>query len=268
MLTPQEVADHAFSKSAFGGYNMTMVDEFLDELTDDYTALYKENAALKAKMKVLVDKVEEYRATEDSMRKALLTAQNMASSMVSEAEEKKETMLADAEMEARARIGALRDEIVNEQKRLNAIKEQTREFVEKTRAICEDQIRQLEALPNLTPEELEQTTQQAKATQDAEADIAALSEKIVASYEREREADTTTVFPVAKPMEEQEAVREDATVMFPAAGSRKARRHHAQKAAEEPAGAKEENPFADTAKHSFKLADLKFGRNYRGEEDD
>ena len=56
MLTPQEVADHAFAKSAFGGYNMTMVDEFLDELTDDYTALYKENAALKAKMKVLVDK--------------------------------------------------------------------------------------------------------------------------------------------------------------------------------------------------------------------
>ena len=50
MLTPQEVADHAFSKSAFGGYNMTMVDEFLDELTDDYTALYKENAVLKAKM--------------------------------------------------------------------------------------------------------------------------------------------------------------------------------------------------------------------------
>lgn len=39
-----------------GGYNMAMVDEFLDELTDDYTALYKENAALKAKLKVLVER--------------------------------------------------------------------------------------------------------------------------------------------------------------------------------------------------------------------
>lgn len=75
MLTPQEVSGRAFSKAAFGGYNMAMVDEFLDELTDDYTSLYKENAALKAKLKVLVDKVEEYRATEDSMRAALLTAQ-------------------------------------------------------------------------------------------------------------------------------------------------------------------------------------------------
>ena len=78
MLTPQEVSTHSFSKASFGGYNMAMVDEFLDELTDDYTALYKENAALKAKLKVLVEKVEEYRSTEDAMRKTLLTAQKMA----------------------------------------------------------------------------------------------------------------------------------------------------------------------------------------------
>ena len=58
MLTPQEVSTHAFTKAVMGGYNMAMVDEFLDELTDDYTALYKENAALKAKLKVLVEKVQ------------------------------------------------------------------------------------------------------------------------------------------------------------------------------------------------------------------
>ena len=54
MLTPQEVSTHSFSKASFGGYNMAMVDEFLDELTDDYTALYKENAALKAKLLSLI----------------------------------------------------------------------------------------------------------------------------------------------------------------------------------------------------------------------
>ena len=89
MLTPQEVSEHAFAKAGFGGYNMAMVDEFLDQLTEDYTTLYKENAALKSKMKVLVDKVEEYRSTEDAMRKTLLTAQKMADDMVKEAEEKR-----------------------------------------------------------------------------------------------------------------------------------------------------------------------------------
>ena len=117
MLTPQEVSGRAFSKAAFGGYNMAMVDEFLDELTDDYTSLYKENAALKAKLKVLVDKVEEYRATEDSMRAALLPAQRMANTMVEEAEEKKKAVLAGAEDEARAKIGALQSDVELEQRR-------------------------------------------------------------------------------------------------------------------------------------------------------
>ena len=255
MLTPQEVAEHAFSKSAFGGYNMTMVDEFLDELTDDYTALYKENTALKAKMKVLVDKVEEYRATEDAMRRALLTAQNMASTMVSEAEEKKETLLADAEMEARAKIGALHDEIVLEQKRLNAIKAQTKEFVDKTRVICENQLRQLEILPDLTPEQVEQTTTEAREQRASADDVAALGDRIVASYEREREADAaaTTVFTPAKAERGDRDL--DATIMFPAADAKKP---------EEPS---ERSLFDDDATAPVKLADLKFGRNYTGEED-
>ena len=61
MFTPQEVSEKTFPKeSGFNnGYGMAAVDEFLDVLTEDYTALYKDNAALKAKLKVLVEKVEE-----------------------------------------------------------------------------------------------------------------------------------------------------------------------------------------------------------------
>ena len=234
MLTPQEVSERTFSKSAFGGYNMTMVDDFLDELTDDYTALYKENTTLKAKMKVLVDKVEEYRVTEDAMRRALLTAQNMASSMVSEAEEKKETLLADAEMEARAKIGALHDEIVAEQKRLNLLKAQTKAFADKARALCEDQLRQLRELPDMTPEQVEKTTAEVRLQQDTADDVAALSEKIVASFDGDAlpDRDDTILFPIAKP------------------------RH------DEPSGAEDRD-----ATRPIKLADLKFGRSSNGEDD-
>ena len=90
MMTPQEVASHAFAKATFGGYNMAMVDEFLDSLTADYTALYNDNAILKGKLKVLSDTIEEYRATDNAMRRTLLAAQQMAEAMVHEAEEKKE----------------------------------------------------------------------------------------------------------------------------------------------------------------------------------
>lgn len=248
MLTPQEVAEHAFSKSAFGGYNMSMVDEFLDELTDDYAALYKENAALKAKMKVLVEKVEEYRATEDAMRRALLTAQNMANSMVSEAEEKKETLIADAEMEARAKIGALHDEIVAEQKRLNLLKAQTRDFVESTRVICERQLRQLDLLPDLSPQQVEKTTAEAKSQSDAAADIAALSRKIVEAYPDSEPTGEFTPQSAAAPAAEDK----EATILFPNAKGKRAKEAEGAERADET--------------RRIRLADLKFGRNYTGED--
>ena len=118
MLTPQEVSTHAFAKAVMGGYNMAMVDEFLDELTDDYTALYKENAALKAKMKVLVEKVEEYRATEDSMRATLLTAQRMADSIVRDAEAKRDEILAKADTDAKEKTVQYQQELIVAQERL------------------------------------------------------------------------------------------------------------------------------------------------------
>ena len=86
MLPPQEVSERAFQKATFNGYNMSQVDEFLDILTADYSALYSENAVLKSKMKVLADKVEEYRATEDAMRQAFMIAQRRADDLVREAE--------------------------------------------------------------------------------------------------------------------------------------------------------------------------------------
>ena len=61
MITPQQIEQISFSKATFGGYNMEDVDAFLEPLTEDYITLYKENALLKSKMKVLVSKLEEYR---------------------------------------------------------------------------------------------------------------------------------------------------------------------------------------------------------------
>lgn len=150
MLTPQEVSERAFAKASFGGYNMAMVDEFLDALTEDYTALYKENTALKAKMKVLVDKLEEYRSTEDAMRKTLLTAQTMADEMLREAEKKQAQMLTNAENEARERIGDIRQEISNEETRLTAARNATAVYANKLRELHRRELDYLDSLDTLS----------------------------------------------------------------------------------------------------------------------
>ena len=112
MFTPQEVSEKTFPKaSGFNnGYGMAAVDEFLDALTEDYTALFKENVTLKAKLKVLAEKVEEYRSTEEAMRQALLTAQKMAAKLVQDAQVEKEKILSDARAEAQQEIHRLDDE--------------------------------------------------------------------------------------------------------------------------------------------------------------
>ena len=96
MFTPQQIDEIAFDKAVFGGYDMQSVDEFLEPLTEDYVTLYKENALLKSKMRVLVEKLEEYRRNEASMRDAIVNAQKTCDKMVREAESKCTTMLANA----------------------------------------------------------------------------------------------------------------------------------------------------------------------------
>ena len=100
MFTPQQIEQISFEKATFGGYKMESVDEFLEPLTQDYITLYKENALLKSKMKVLVGKLEEYRNNEASMKDAIVNAQKTCDMMVKEAEAKCTQMLNDANVTA------------------------------------------------------------------------------------------------------------------------------------------------------------------------
>ena len=96
MFTPQQIDQISFGKATFGGYNMDDVDEFLEPLCEDYITLYKENALLKSKMRVLVGKLEEYRKNEAAMKEAVANAQKTCDKMVHEAELKCEQLLKDA----------------------------------------------------------------------------------------------------------------------------------------------------------------------------
>ena len=96
MFTPQQIEQIAFNRVPFGGYDMQAVDEFLEPLTEDYITLYKENALLKSKMRVLVEKLEEYRKNEASMKDAIINAQKTCDKMVRDAEVKCTQMLSEA----------------------------------------------------------------------------------------------------------------------------------------------------------------------------
>jgi len=249
MLTPQEVSQHAFAKANFGGYNMAMVDEFLDQLTEDYTALYKENAVLKSKMKVLVDKVEEYRATEDGMRKALLAAQRTAEEIVAEAEQKREELIHTAETEARAKIDGMRHELDSEQVRLTAAQNATTAYISKLRDLCQHEMDYISAISTLT-------APVPSAADKAAQDIDSSMQRLIAEEESESPA------PPESAAEAEEAAAEED---FPKSESGLYAKildltldHKEEKEApQESDGEKDDSP---TRRIDF--GDLKFGKDY------
>ena len=157
MLTPQEVSEKTFPKSSgFGnGYAMVAVDDFLAALEEDYTALYKENVTLKTKLKILAEKVEEYRATEDAMRSTLLTAQKMAAKLVQEAQIEKDNLLKEAQEQHASQIKQLEMERSEAEEKLIMAKKSLVDFVRHSSELCTQQAEFLNSLPEmqLTPEE-------------------------------------------------------------------------------------------------------------------
>lgn len=154
MMTPQEVASHAFAKATLGGYNLAQVDEFLDALTEDYSALYNENAILKNKLKVLSETVEEYRATDNAMRKTLLAAQQMADAMVTEAKQKQSELVSEAEKGAQQRVTELQKSIAAEEYRLKKAQESTAAYVRRLAEFHDKEMDFLSNLGELVPPEL------------------------------------------------------------------------------------------------------------------
>ena len=237
MLTPQEVSGKVFPKASFGGYSMSAVDEFLDALTEDYTTLYKENATLKAKLKVLAEKVEEYRATEDAMRSTLLTAQRMAAQMVQDAQVEKDMLLATAREETAAQVAALELETAQAQQKLVLAQQELAAFVQHSQELCAAQAAFLAQLPEM---ELAAPAVDDVMTQDT---VRMIERDIIKEYTAAQSAPEAAA--EEEVVEQEEAAAEEVT------------------AEQVPAVEDEEAPFP--ADFNLNLDELKFGRNYTGE---
>lgn len=149
MITAQDIRGKTFEKAVFGGYDMTAVDGFLSEVANDLTLLQKENAVLKGKMKVLVDKIEEYRANEDALHMAVLSAQKMGSAIEQEAREKAEAVLSAARREASEIIGGADAAAEAETLRLEETRRSSAKFIDSMEALCRKQLEFLQRVGEL-----------------------------------------------------------------------------------------------------------------------
>ena len=105
--------------------------------------MQKENASLKAKMKVLVDKIEEYRGVEDGMRRTLMSAQSIAQDTIDKAKKEAESIVAAAKTETETKVQDTRSEIELEAQKLETARKSTVEFIARISAAYQAQAKAL-----------------------------------------------------------------------------------------------------------------------------
>ena len=151
MFTPQQIEQISFSRATFGGYDIQAVDELLEPLTEDYITLYKENALLKSKMKVLVSKLEEYRSNEASMKDAIVNAQKTCDMMVKEAEAKCTQMLQEANAVAEENVRNADSLVAAEQARVDEARQYAAEKIDELETQIRSCIQALERIKLANP---------------------------------------------------------------------------------------------------------------------
>lgn len=148
MTTHQSIREKSFekAKAMFGGYDMDTVDDYLEVLADDFEALQKENLALKGKMKVLVEKIEEYRANEEALNRSILSAQKLSVQIENDARTRAASIISEAEGKAAAILGGIDDKLVLEENRLQAAKISSAKFLESVRELCKRQLANIDTI--------------------------------------------------------------------------------------------------------------------------
>ena len=146
MITAQDIREKGFEKNRKGGYDMESVDVFLEEVAESIGAYQKENSVLKSKMKVLVDKIEDYRANEEALNMAVLSAQKLAVQIEAEARARAATIVEEAETKAANVVGGIAGQRASEEKKLEEAKIATDKFFDSIRKMCNAQLKNLEAI--------------------------------------------------------------------------------------------------------------------------
>lgn len=179
MLSIKDIQEVSFRKSNFSGYNSDDVDQFIDEVLETVTALAKENteaktrttdngsrvselaaknAELQEKLSILAEKIEAYRADEDGIKDAILSAQRLGNASLREAKAKAEAIVSDANAkaekivsEARAKsqnlVDSYKSQIAEKEKELEMMKREVTTFRASLYEIYRSHIAVIEKIP-------------------------------------------------------------------------------------------------------------------------
>ena len=150
MITPLDIDNKKFAKQMVNGYNVEEVDDFLDELTIDYSKNYKEVTELRAKVEELNNSLVQYKTIESTLQNTLVMAQSTAEEVKNVAKQKADQIIEEAKANAQKQVDELNNEIIMKQKELDDVKKQFDIYKAKMESLL---ISQLELLKDVNKDD-------------------------------------------------------------------------------------------------------------------
>lgn len=121
-ITPLDIRHKEFPR-AMRGYKDVSVDEFLDEITEEFEVLFNENIDYKDRLESLEEKIAQYQNIEDTLQKTLVSAQQQADELKQNAQKEADLILRDAELKSRSIINDSYAERQKIQRSVQALKQ-------------------------------------------------------------------------------------------------------------------------------------------------
>lgn len=151
MITPLDIENKKFSKQMMNGYSVEEVDDFLDDLTADYTKNYKEATELRAKVEELTQSLEHYKSIEATLQNTLVMAQKTADDVKNVAKQQADQILNEAKGNAQRQVDDLDSEILIKRRELDDVKKQFDIYKAKMESLL---ISQLELIKDINKDDI------------------------------------------------------------------------------------------------------------------
>ena len=141
-LTPLDIRHKEF-KRGMRGYVDGEVDEFLDEIADEFERLFKENIELTERCEGLQEKIDQYRNLEETLQNTLVAAQRSAEELKANAQKEAQLMLSEAELKARQMVNDSYADKQSVEKQIVVLRSSEEDFRFKFRSLLEGYLKHL-----------------------------------------------------------------------------------------------------------------------------
>jgi cell division initiation protein len=141
MLTPIDIENKVFRKTKMKGYDIVEVEDFLENVIEDYEKLYKENSELKDRVNAMQESVSYYKSVEEGITKTIENAQATAESIKETALRDAESIKREAEIEAVRNLETLKQQIVAKENELEEKKKQMQIYKIRVSSMLEAQLK-------------------------------------------------------------------------------------------------------------------------------